>query len=116
MMKALPFKLILFALASSIIVSFHLAIFLMFMAGFSTSLYMISVMSTLQTSVPDELRGRVMGIYGMTWSLLPLGAMSAGAIAEYSSAPVAVGIGGAAVAIFALGIGVGSKQVRDLSQ
>jgi MFS family permease len=108
--------LILFALVSSVMISFHLALCLMFMAGFSTSLYMISVMSTLQTSVPDELRGRVMGIYGMTWSLLPLGAMSSGAIAEYTSAPVAVGVGGTAVAIFALGIGIGSKQVRDLSQ
>jgi hypothetical protein len=71
-------------------------------------------MSTLQTLVPDELRGRVMGIYGMTWSLLPLGAMQAGAIAQFTNAPFAVALGGFAVILFALGMALGNRQVRSL--
>ena len=106
--------LILFALSSATIVSFPLALFLIFLAGLSTSMYMITVMTTLQMLVPDELRGRVMGIYGMTWSLLPLGAMQAGAIAEYTSAPFAVALGGAAVILFAVGMAAGNRQVRTL--
>ena len=64
--------------------------------------------------VPDQLRGRVMGIYGMTWSLFPLGGMQAGAIAEYTSAPFAVALGGAAVILFAVGMATGNRQVRTL--
>ena len=78
-------------------------------------MYMITIMSTLQLMVPDHLRGRVMGIYGMTWSLLPVGAMQAGAIAEYTSAPVAVAVGGAAVIVYAVAMGIGNRQVRTLS-
>ena len=96
--------LILFALSSAFLPFFPLALFLIFLAGASTSLYMITVMTTLQTMVPDELRGRVMGIYGMTWSLMPLGAMQAGLIAEYTSAALAVALGGAAVILFAVGM------------
>jgi MFS family permease len=96
--------LILFALTSAFLPFFPLALLLIFLAGASTSLYMITVMTTLQTMVPDELRGRVMGIYGMTWSLMPLGAMQAGLIAEYTSAPLAVALGGSAVILFAVGM------------
>ena len=106
--------LIAFAATSQTYSYLPLALGLVFFAGVSTSIYMITVMSTLQLLVPNELRGRVMGIYGMTWSLLPLGAMQAGAIAEYTSAAFAVGVGGAAVILFALGMTMVSRQVRDL--
>ena len=106
--------LIVFAATSEVFASLPLALVLVFLAGVSTSIYMITVMSTLQLLVPNELRGRVMGIYGMTWSLLPIGAMQAGAIAEYTSAALAVGVGGAAVILFALGMTMASRQVREL--
>lgn len=107
--------LILFAATGSVFVSFPLSLVFLFFAGISTSIYMITIMSTLQLMVPNELRGRVMGIYGMTWSLLPVGAMQSGAIAEYTSAPLAVAVGGAAVILFAVVMGVGNRQVRNLS-
>ena len=106
--------LILFAATSEFIGSLPLALVLVFLAGASTSIYMITVMSTLQTLVPNELRGRVMGIYGMTWSMLPIGAMQGGAIAEYTNASVAVGLGGGAVILFAVGMTLASRQVRQL--
>ena len=106
--------LILFAATGEFLVSFPLALGLIFLAGASTSIYMITVMSTLQTLVPNELRGRVMGIYGMTWSLMPLGAMQAGVIAEFTSAPFAVAVGGAAVILFAVGMSMSSRLVRNL--
>jgi MFS family permease len=106
--------LILFAVTSSLFASMPLAMGFIFLAGASTSVYMITVMSTLQTLVPDELRGRVMGIYGMTWSLLPLGAMQAGVVAEFTSAPFAVALGGGAVILFAVGMAMTNRQVRNL--
>ena len=107
--------LILFAVTGSLFKFFPLSLVFIFCAGVSTSIYMITIMSTLQLMVPNELRGRVMGIYGMTWSLLPVGAMQAGAIAEYTSAPLAVAIGGAAVIFFAIVMGLSIRQVRTLS-
>ena len=106
--------LILFAATSYVFVSFPLSLVFLFFAGVSTSIYMITIMSTLQLMVPNELRGRVMGIYGMTWSLLPVGAMQAGAIAEYTSAPLAVAVGGGAVILFAVVMGLGNRQMRNL--
>jgi MFS family permease len=106
--------LILFAITSSIFASLPLAMFLIFLAGACTSIYMISILTTLQSLVPNELRGRVMGIYGMTFSVLPLGAMQAGGVAEFTSAPFAVALGGAAIIVLAVGMALTNRQVRDL--
>ncbi|MDP6560658.1 MAG: MFS transporter, partial [Candidatus Binatia bacterium] len=63
----------------------------------------ITLINTIvQLKLPDELRGRVMGIYGLTWDLMPLGGMIAGAIAEYHGVPVAVLIGGGMVLTMSL--------------
>ena len=62
-----------FALTSQFIGSFPLALALMVTMGVASSTYMISIMSSLQLLVPDNMRGRVMGFYGMTWSIMPLG-------------------------------------------
>jgi len=106
--------LILFAITSSIFASLPLAMFLIFLAGACTSIYMISILTTLQSLVPNELRGRVMGIYGMTYSVLPLGAMQAGGVAEFTSAPFAVALGGAVIIVLAVGMALTNRQVRDL--
>jgi len=47
----------------------------------------------LQVNLPDHLRGRVMGLYGLTWELMPVAGLIAGAIAEYAGAPAAVVVG-----------------------
>jgi MFS family permease len=106
--------LILFAITSSLFASLPLAMGLIFLAGACTSIYMISILTTLQSMVPNELRGRVMGIYGMTFSVLPLGGMQAGAVAEFTSAPFAVALGGGAIILFAVGMAVTNSQVRNI--
>ena len=47
-------------------------------------------MTALQASVPDQLRGRVMGIHSITYSLMPLGGLFLGALAVPIGAPYAV--------------------------
>src|SRR2546427_12616035 len=50
----------------------------------------------LQTLVPDALRGRVMAFYAFVFvGMAPLGAFQAGLIAEHTSAPFAIAVGGA---------------------
>ncbi|MBI2872198.1 MAG: MFS transporter [Chloroflexi bacterium] len=103
-----------FGLTSQFIRSYPLALALMPLIGVFTSVYMISIMTSLQTMVPDGMRGRVMGVYGMTWSIMPLGGMQAGAVASIIGAPFAIAIGGLAVAAFALGPALVNPRVRNL--
>lgn len=87
---------------------------ILFLGDLSIGVYLMMVMSTLQSMVPDQFRGRVMGFYSITWSLLPLGGLQSSQIAHYVSAPAAVIIGGALVLAFAMGVAVTSRHVRRL--
>jgi MFS family permease len=103
-----------FALTTKYVGSYPLAIGLMFSTGLFTSTYMISIMSALQAMVPDRLRGRVMALYGISWSVMLLGGLQAGLIAHFLDAPVAVAIGGIAVTAFALGPALANRTIRRL--
>jgi len=66
----------------------------------------------LQTLVPDQLRGRVMGFYSFVFvGLAPLGAFQAGVFAERFGAPLAVGAG---ALICALAVTVAAWRVPEL--
>ena len=107
---ALGASLILFSISSFL----PLALVTLFCCGLFHQIFQVSLQSTLQLRVPDELRGRVMGVYGMTHQVGPLGAFQAGALADFLGAPATVAIGGAALIAFALGVGSTSGQVRGL--
>ena len=95
---------------------FWLAMVIMFAVGVFNTMFNTSSQTTLQLMVPDELRGRVMGFYGMTYNIRPLGGMQAGALASigFLGAPFAVAIGGIAVVIFAVGAAIFNRNVRNL--
>jgi MFS family permease len=84
------------------------------LAGFFNSLYMTTVVTLLQTLVPDALRGRVMGIYSLTWSLMPLGGFQAGLIADSFGPPLAVALGGFGILGFGIVIAAIGKPIRQL--
>ena len=99
--------------------NYYVALILLLIVGASSSTYMISIMSSLQMMVPNHMRGRVMGFYGMTWSIMPLGGMYAGALSGYigqdsTGVPVAVAAGGFLIAIFAIGPFFMNRNVRNL--
>ena len=105
-----------FGIATNLLESYPLAIVLMFIVGFSTTAYTIAVIGALQLLVPDRLRGRVMGFFTMTWNIMPLGAIQAGALANIWGGPAAVAIGGLAVAAFPLGPALLNKNIRHLGR
>ncbi len=72
---------------------FFLALGAVFLAAAFASVFMISSMSVMQLAVPDELRGRVMGIHAMGFSLMPLGGLFVGALAEAAGPSTAVILG-----------------------
>jgi len=111
---ATAFGLLLIAFACS--VSYPLSLALAVVLGISSQFYMTIINAILQVNLPNELRGRVMGIYGLTWELMPVGGMIAGAVAEFAGAPVAVGIGGFLVAGMALWVAFFLPEVRRLEQ
>jgi MFS family permease len=83
-----------------------LAMVLMAGTGFAMSTTMALANTTVQTNTPDWLRGRVMSIYLTVFAgSTPIGAALAGFLSGLWGAPVAVGVGGAVVAVVALTIG-----------
>lgn len=92
--------LMLFALSPA----YALSVALVFTLGLTSQFYMTSVNQTLQLHLPEQLRGRVMGISGLAWEITPIGGTFAGTIAGFAGAPVAVLIGRALVAGSALRI------------
>ena len=104
--------LIFFALSTSYPLSLILACGL----GIASQFYITMINAVLQVNLPDQLRGRVMGIYGLTWDLMPVGGLIAGAIAEYAGAPAAVVVGGALVAVMALWVAIFLPNMRRLEE
>jgi predicted MFS family arabinose efflux permease len=77
--------------------------------------YMTIINTVLLLIVADAYRGRVLGVYGLTWSLMPLGAAITGAIAEFAGAPVAVALGGVLIAAVSVLVGILAPRVRQLN-
>lgn len=72
--------LIAFSLSPSLI----LGLFLLFFSGITSTIFLTTIATFIQLSVPNEMRGRVMSLYTVTLIGLPsLGAMGSGAVAEW---------------------------------
>ena len=82
--------------------NYALSLFALFIGGAAATFYMVMVQTSLQALVPDHLRGRVFSIYSMTWSMLPLGGMQAGLIADWITPQFAVALGGVVIAVIAV--------------
>ena len=82
--------------------AFPFSLALAFVLGITGQFYITAINTVLQLNLPEQLRGRVMGVYGLTWDLMPVGGMVAGTIAEFAGAPAAVAVGGVFVSGLAL--------------
>jgi predicted MFS family arabinose efflux permease len=90
------------------------ALVLLGCAGISSSVYMATNMTLLQTLVPDALRGRVISVYMLCWGLMPLGTLPLGIVADHLGGPVAVALGGGLCAFFALVLGVSQPGLLEV--
>src|SRR5882724_11518728 len=74
---------------------FWVAAALLGVMGFAMIVFMASSNTTLQVTVPDALRGRLMGLYAFVFvGMNPLGALFIGSVAEKWGVPVACIVGG----------------------
>ena len=85
--------LILFAVSKSLVLSLAL----LAAAWASVAMYETMLSTLLQTSVPNEMRGRVLSFQTFTWGISGLSGFQTGAIAALLGAPLAIGIGGGVV-------------------
>jgi len=108
---AFPFTLLLFAGSKSFVFS----AIVMFFTGVSFVLQNVLANTLLQIASPDELRGRVMSFYTMTFQgMMRLGGLQAGLVADWLSAPLSVGIGAGMSLLYGLFVAVRFPQIRRL--
>lgn len=90
--------LICFAFSPWIIISLVLAgcIGAMLMA------YDANMATLLQLLSPEDMRGRIMGIYAFTFGFTPLGGFLGGVLATIFGAPFAIAMGGGVITLYAL--------------
>ena len=75
---------------------YPVALGLMVLAGFGSIFMAATGNTTIQTAVPDVLRGRVMSVYTTVFSAsVPIGGILMGAVASASGVAFAIGLGGA---------------------
>lgn len=102
--------LLLFMTAETLIT----AAVLMFLVGLASATYRTISRVTLQTRVPDRLRGRILSIALMDRGLMPLGALLIGAVAEWAGALWAgMVMGGGCVAV-TLAVLAARRQIWSL--
>src|SRR5216117_56586 len=95
------FSVALFALSLSR--NFYTSLAFLLVAGFGMLLFFSTSNTVLQTIVPDEMRGRVMGVWSLVFgAMIPLGGLEAGAVAHWVGTPFALAFGAIICAASAL--------------
>jgi MFS family permease len=95
------FSIALFALSLSR--NFYVALTCLLIAGFGMLLFFSTSNTVLQTIVPDEMRGRVMGVWSLVFgAMIPLGSLEVGAVAHWIGTSFALAFGAVICAVSAL--------------
>ena len=102
--------------AATFVPSYALGLLFVLLAGAGISIFLVLSTTSLQAEVPDEMRGRVMGIHGITYSLMSLGALVMGTLAEVIGTANALMV---CIGVYALILGFLSLRgptLRDLAE
>ena len=94
--------------------SFYVALAFLFLGGLSNTIFFVIAMTILQLRVPERMRGRVMGIYTITFSFIPLGGVMGGIVASVYDERIAITIGAVILASIFLFIGITQPIIRNL--
>jgi len=109
---AFPLVLLLFAASRS----FVLSLVLMLLVGVSFVWQNALANTLLQIATPDELRGRVMSLWSLTFQgMMRVGGLQAGFVADWIGAPLSVGLGAWISLGFGLFVAVRFPKVREMA-
>ena len=95
-------------------VGYVLALGCAMLAAMCMSMYFVTSMTLMQLAVPDALRGRVMGIYSICFSLIPLGGLLGGVVAAATSPPFAAALNAGTLAVIVVLVAVTQPSIRRL--
>ncbi|MHB8842743.1 MAG: MFS transporter [Candidatus Aquicultor sp.] len=104
------FSLVCFGMTWNLVV----AMAFLFFVGAGGSMFLTLIMSLIMSNTPPALTGRVMSIFIMTWGLMPLAALPAGALAQLFSAALVVSAGGAILFIFLIAMSIIHPPLKTL--
>jgi MFS family permease len=108
---AFPAFVILMAMSGS----FLLTTVILLAVGFSFVVQNALANTLLQITTPDQLRGRVMSFYTLTFTVsMRLGAMQGGLMGDWLGAPLAVAIGGVASLAYGIFVAIRYPKVREM--
>lgn len=93
-----------FLAAFALAPSFQLALFFLLLSGGASVIYTASVSSLVQAIIPNEMRGRVMSFYQMSFGVSGLSALPASAIATGVGAPATIAACGVLVVVVSIAI------------
>lgn len=83
--------------------NFWSSLVLLFVSGFGMLLFFSTSNTVLQTIVPDNMRGRVMGVWSLIFgAMIPIGSLQAGAVAHWLGTSYALALGAVICAVAAL--------------
>jgi len=89
----------------------------LFLTGFGLILFFSCGNSLVQTHSPNELRGRLMGIWALVFGGgMPFGSFWMGVVAEKSSSGISMQVGGVFCFTAALAVYLFSKKIKDFSK
>ena len=107
-------SILLFAVTSALLHSFPLALALVLLGGCFYSVTQVASTTVLTLLVPEDFRGRVMGLRSLTWSVAPLGTLAIGLVASLVNTAFAVGLSSAMVILFTLLVVATNPKIRNL--
>ena len=82
--------------------------------GSGGSMFMTLITSLIMGNTPENLIGRVMSIFIMTFGLMPLVMLPAGALANVFGAPLIVSVGGATLTLFLVVMTLVQPRIKTL--
>ena len=88
-------------------------VILVLTGAFGTA-FMALNQAMMLTITPPEMRGRVAGLFMMTFGLQPLGAMPIGMLIDATSAPLTIGCFGGATLVFFIFVTLFMPRIRNL--
>ncbi|MEE8442333.1 MAG: MFS transporter [Dehalococcoidia bacterium] len=75
--------------------------------------YDASMATLIQLVSSERMRGRVLGLYSMTWGFTPVGGFISGGIATVLGAPAAIGLGGGLILAYVLPASGGLRRIKE---
>jgi MFS family permease len=97
-------------------VVFLLSLGLLALLGIASNSYMAMNNTLVMLAIPEELRGRVMGVYMMTWGFMPLGVLPIGILGDLIGVPLVLAAGGLSMVATSIFIWLAVPELRELDK